>query len=113
MSMDMFPDDFVEFLIRHRNCQVEGHDPTTCDAAETGETFTTPGGTLGNVHKAEKCDGRPCIVHNPTEHHMRNWPLVWRAFRGQFERTCPHGIGHPDPDQIGDMTHGCDGCCHE
>lgn len=29
-----------------------------------------------------------------------------------MERMCPHGIGHPDPDEITlDVVHGCDGCC--
>lgn len=43
-----------------------------------------------------------------------------------MERICPHGIGHPDPDDIAfkrnrprfgedmakaDSIHGCDGCC--
>jgi len=46
--------------------------------------------------------------------------MVWRQWHGLFERQCPHGIGHPDPDDvayrlsIGDDyagTHGCDGCC--
>ena len=63
------------------------------------------------VHPPGVCAGRACVVHGPSEHHMRDWPMVWRPFRGQVERTCPHGIGHPDPDQAGDTTHGCDGCC--
>jgi NTP pyrophosphatase (non-canonical NTP hydrolase) len=41
-----------------------------------------------------------------------------------MERTCPHGIGHPDPDQwefmvekwglaaaVAEFSHGCDSCC--
>lgn len=52
---------------------------------------------------------------------MREWPLHWRSDRGIFERICPHGIGHPDPDcmrfyleyheDISAGVHGCDGCC--
>ena len=33
---------------------------------------------------------------------------------GHFtERLCPHGIGHPDPDdtRAAKRIHGCDGCC--
>ena len=44
---------------------------------------------------------------------MRDWPQTWR-FDGRFtERLCPHGIGHPDPDdtRAAARTHGCDGCC--
>lgn len=29
-----------------------------------------------------------------------------------MERICPHGVGHPDPDDTNpDTVHGCDGCC--
>lgn len=42
---------------------------------------------------------------------MLEWPLNWRGDRGLIERRCPHGIGHPDPDTVGDTVHGCDGCC--
>lgn len=51
------------------------------------------------VHSATECAGRECVIHNPTDHPMRTLPLHWRSDRGIFERTCPHGIGHPDPDQ--------------
>lgn len=51
---------------------------------------------------------------------MRRWPMNWRGDRGILERICPHGIGHPDPDQrefwneTGQEwqgVHGCDACC--
>lgn len=97
---------------------------------------------LAHVHSEVTCAGRACVVHHPTNHHMRRWRLLWRGDRrpGLFERVCPHGIGHPDPDQYGywraaakawrpplnaDIldgppvsnpfeamgVHGCDGCC--
>lgn len=75
---------------------------------------------LVNVHRAEDCVGR-CPIHRPSEHHMRGWPLIYRFEQGIFERRCPHGIGHPDPDSMQrrveffeDMSagvHSCDGCC--
>ena len=41
--------------------------------------------------------------------------MHWRIDRYIVERICPHGIGHPDPNQIlptdDDGRHGCDGCC--
>lgn len=71
--------------------------------------------TLHNVHAAGTCWGPICTIHNPTDHHMREWTLYWREDRRIFERLCPHGIGHNDPDQNytnGDSDiHGCDGCC--
>jgi hypothetical protein len=55
---------------------------------------------------------------------MIDWELTYRHFKGIFERHCPHGHGHPDPDSVdfvrrirGDdgarvaAVHGCDGCC--
>lgn len=79
------------------------------------------------VHKPWKCDGEPCPFHNPSDHHMKAWEWVIRIEKvGLVERTCPHGIGHPDPDSIWYFhrfaddwehlewleDHGCDGCCH-
>lgn len=72
------------------------------------------------THDASKCKGSHCCIHNPSDHSMRTWPLNWRDDKGVMERICPHGIGHPDPDDaaynisIGReylTVHGCDGCC--
>jgi hypothetical protein len=65
------------------------------------------------VHDQEKCAGQPCVIHNPSDHHMQDWKLNWRADRGIMERLCPaHGIGHPDPDDLNrNGVHGCCGCC--
>lgn len=75
---------------------------------------------IHDVHPKELCVGRHCVIHNPSDHHMREWPLLWRADRAMFERLCKHGVGHPDPDQLeyweelgreSEAVHGCDGCC--
>lgn len=81
------------------------------------------GETLVNVHYRRDCqrDTRPCAIHNLTDHSMRHFPQHFREDTGLMERTCPHGIGHPDPDSLpffeemgirGMDRHGCDGCCH-
>lgn len=75
-----------------------------------------------------------CVLHNRSDHHMRGWTQIWRGDRAIMERICPHGIGHPDPDQWyfwvmmygessnglsqahriqNEMVHGCDGCCND
>ena len=69
------------------------------------------------VHHPSNCEHefRACCIHRPSNHHMRNWPQLWRADKHLMERGCPHGVGHPDPDGIferGAGIHGCDGCCH-
>lgn len=94
------------------------------------ERFTTGTGQNILVHDFEQCDsarkGAPqgCCVHGPSKHHMVDWPTHWRDDRKLMERICPHGIGHPDPDDIAfkrrhygdevahtEAVHGCDGCC--
>lgn len=75
---------------------------------------------LTNTHPATQCDGEFCVIHNPSDHHMRDWPTNWRSDRMLMERTCPHSVGHPDPDDLAfhvrngrgwQASHGCDGCC--
>lgn len=75
------------------------------------------------THGPDRCANDPsCCIHNPSAHHMVDWPMHWRGDRGLMERICPHGIGHPDPDDIAykvsigrtsEGVHGCDGCCRE
>jgi len=76
-------------------------------------THTLVGGQiLIGVHSESKCAGEHCVIHNPSNHHMKEWPQNWRPDRQMVERICPHGVGHPDPDEISnDKVHGCDGCC--
>ena len=70
------------------------------------------GQVLGNVHDPALCAGRPCCIHAPSNHSMSEFPQNFRWDRGIVERICPHGIGHPDPDDPTlDAVHGCDGCC--
>src|SRR5689334_9269689 len=83
------------------------------------------GEMLAFLHSPDLCRGRSCVIHGPSEHHMRSWPTNYRYDRHIMERICPHGIGHPDPDdseyrktthamwtQTGGDVHGCDGCCN-
>ena len=75
------------------------------------------GPRLVSVHGQEECAGRFCVVHNPSDNHMREWPLVWRADKRTMERRCPHGVGHPDVDDLawhvsqGREWVGVHGCC--
>ena len=67
---------------------------------------------LHNVHRKADCRGPYCPIHRPSEHSMRAFPTHFRLDRYLMERICPHGVGHPDPDDpSGDTVHGCDGCC--
>lgn len=74
-------------------------------------------------HGADQCDGRHCVIHSPSPHHMIMWPVCFRFDRAPLmERICRHGVGHPDPDSLRWLeanlpmgsawaVHGCDGCC--
>lgn len=76
------------------------------------EYHTGTGQVLVAIHFIDKCKGAHCVIHNPSDHMMRSFPTHWRSDRHIMERICPHGIGHPDPDDITkDGVHGCDGCC--
>lgn len=53
------------------------------------------------THKLAQCKGEWCVLHNPSRHKMREWPIFIRTDRGGLaERVCEHGIGHPDPDSV-------------
>lgn len=75
------------------------------------------------VHSADSCWGEQCVIHKQSDHHMRDWTLVWRRDKQSMERLCPyHGAGHPDPDDLTYQiaqgrewvaVHGCCGCCDE
>lgn len=85
------------------------------------ELHVLTGGEKLWTHDKIMCDERdsPCSIHSPSMHHMLTWNMHWRGDRRIMERTCPHGVGHPDPDDAHyraihgdhDATHGCDGCC--
>ena len=79
---------------------------------------------LGNAHNENKCAGQHCVLHNPSDHHMRNWTQAWTDVTRTMSRVCPHSLTHPDPDDVnfyrrryGDtvtaatFVHTCDGCC--
>ena len=78
------------------------------------------GQVLMHVHDPALCEGRPCVIHHPSNHSMRSFRTHYRFDRGLMERICPHGVGHPDPDDLAWHVsegreymgvHGCDGCC--
>jgi hypothetical protein len=69
------------------------------------------------VHSQEICSGRPCTIHNRTDHNMRDFPQHWNSNTMIMERMCPHDVGHPDPDEFKLIeneilrVHECDSCC--
>ena len=87
------------------------------------EVYETGTGQIIRVHTKDKCEGNHCVIHNPSDHIMRDFPTHWRDDRNMMERICHHGVGHPDPDDLAykkdnnlpdsNGIHGCCGCCTE
>lgn len=87
------------------------------------EKYITGTGQSLLVHAEKDCSGAHCVIHNPSNHCMLEFPTHWRDDVQIIERICPHGIGHPDPDGLEHLrsvghqyaeaasVHGCDGCC--
>ena len=85
------------------------------------EEYITGTGQTLKVHSKEQCKGRHCVIHNPSDHPLKNAPTHWRSDRQMMERICVHGVGHPDPDELAHRArnnlpdsngiHGCCGCC--
>lgn len=71
----------------------------------TEKYVTGTGQKMRGVHPEGTCALEHCVVHNPSGHHMRGWKTHWRQDRGIMERICPHGIGHPDPDDMAFHAH--------
>lgn len=79
-------------------------------------------GVMTGVHSSAQCAGRTygCCIHEVKPHPLSDAPMIFRDDKGTMERACPHGIGHPDPQDVAywrhehdrDVSvHGCDGCC--
>ena len=108
----------IERIRRQRNAiteirwgQVQQDPPLPDDVIEVD------GELLSQVHLPSACEGRGCVIHHPSEHHMVSFKRHWRQDRGIFERICPHGVGHDDPDDlayrrsVGREASGIHGCC--
>lgn len=84
-----------------------------------------PDGTLLVTHPEHACRGTHCCVHNPSDHPLRDAPLVWLPRLRSLDRICTHGIRHPDRDDFAYKAsqrlsplllallsaHDCDDCC--
>lgn len=85
------------------------------------ESYTTGSGQVLKVHDRAVCQAlkrglNTCVIHARADTHMLGWPTHWRSDWGGFmEVICPHGIGHPAPEETrpGGFGHGCDGCCSD
>ena len=113
---DLRPDDTKYVLAKDLDAVLD-------QALEDDGLVLTNTGLL-RTHPPTACaQDNACCVHRPSQHHMRDWPLQWRADTKVMERLCPNGVGHPDPDHLAHVrrrnpteaelqaVHGCCGCC--
>ena len=72
------------------------------------------GQKLIKVHASYECFQPNCCVHNPSDHHMKEWLMIFKPEYGSMQRICPdHAIFHPDPDDPFAFKHECPcGCCN-
>lgn len=87
------------------------------------DVIGTPAQGPVKTHGIDQCAGALCVIHNPSDHPLKDAPLSFRMDRMALaERHCEHGVGHPDPDSVahfdslgirGMGVHGCCGsrCC--
>lgn len=89
------------------------------------DLFSMEDGNLLKTHGPDQCAGRPCALHNPSDHPLRNTVMKWDRSRNLMVRFCQHNLWHPDPDDIAHKhrstsaawaaqceVHQCDGCCY-
>lgn len=105
---------------KHVQQSVDAAVRAIMDAIKAPTERQRVGDALLQTHTEQACQGEACCIHNPSDHHMKNWGLMWRTDKMIMERVCPHGTGHPDPDDVAwrertgrksASVHGCDGCC--
>ena len=86
--------------------------------------FMTNGQKLLDVHTRDQCATQFCVIHHPSNHHMKTWDYYWDNRSRMMMRMCEHSVLHPDPDQVAFerrylepavlatvIDHYCDGCC--
>ena len=91
------------------------------DAGPVAGEVAGAAAVLRGVHARAVCAPYRCWLHAPSPHRLSRAPVVIRTdWWFLVERICPHGLGHPDPDDIayhhrsgrvGIESHSCDGCC--
>lgn len=57
-------------------------------------------GTLMQTHGPKMCVGSWCSLHQPSDHPLKNAPLVWSTEVATMFRVCSHLALHPDPDAL-------------
>jgi len=79
--------------------------------------LTGAGQGVSGTHRASACQGRGCVIHHPSDHHMRMFPTRWAydtsAASSLMVRVCDHDQHHTDPDEIVDVPCTCTCRCCE
>lgn len=96
------------------------------ESTDLWDLYSTPDQGLVKTHGPAVCVGGHCCLHNPSDHHMASWPMMFDEQLAYLAlRVCEHHYRHPDPDSLrffarqnlvtGTLArmalHQCDGCC--
>ena len=59
-------------------------------------------GILAGVHDPSECARQSWghWIHHPLPHPLWDAPVTWRSDKQTAGRRCPHGICHPDPQDV-------------
>lgn len=63
------------------------------------EIYEDGTGQLIFVHERDVCKGRPCTIHNPSDHQLREYPTFWDDDRKLMYRVIDD-VRVLDPDEI-------------
>jgi len=66
----------------------------------TKDIITLHDGMVLQTHGPRRCAGFHCCIHNPSDHPLRNAPMVWLGQLNLMMRICKHEELHPDPDSM-------------
>lgn len=61
-------------------------------------------GRVLSTHGPSLCSGQYCCIHNPSDHPLKNAPMVWIGEVRLITRRCECGALHPDPDAMAHMN---------
>lgn len=64
------------------------------------DLVTLHNGMVLQIHGERRCFSGHCCFHSPSDHRLKDAPLVWVRAINLMMRMCPHGHPHPDPDSM-------------
>lgn len=64
------------------------------------DLITLHDGRVLSTHGRKVCLLDHCVIHNPSDHPLKEAPLYWSVESHLMFRICEHEKPHPDPDAM-------------